>query len=96
MYRKYSGLWAKEGRLASTSFRKSTIPLEVQAEPGLLLLAVEVGRYYFVVNAHAVSFCHGQNPILGRGLIGNWIFRGLGREGVSSLWGDNSMHPGGL
>jgi hypothetical protein len=42
------------------------------------------------------SFCHGQNPILGRGLIGNWIFRVLGREGVSSLWGDNAMHPGGL
>ena len=30
------------------------------------------------VRAHAVSFCHGQNPILGRGLKGNWIFRGIG------------------
>ncbi len=28
--------------------------------------------------APAVSCCHGQNPILGRGLEGNWIFRGIG------------------
>ena len=26
----------------------------------------------------SVSFYHGQNPILGRGLKGNWIFRGIG------------------
>ena len=36
------------------------------------------------VLAHAVSFCPGQNPILGPGLKGNWILRGLDREGVTS------------
>ena len=35
------------------------------------------------VLAHAVSFCPGQNPILGPGLKGNWILRGLDREGVN-------------
>ena len=32
--------------------------------------------------AHAGSFCHGQNPILGRGLIGNWISWGSGPGGA--------------
>ena len=36
------------------------------------------GREPIRDRAPAVSCCHGQNPILGRGLIGNWIFRGIG------------------
>lgn len=49
----------------------------------LLLLRNSVGKW-FLRNMRAVSSGHGQNPILGRGLIGNSILPGIGPEGFSS------------
>ncbi len=67
------------GGLSRNSFCKSLVGLESCFFPSVPKLVLVGGllrntiRTTLLSNMRVVSFGHGQNPILGRGLIGNWI-----------------------